>query len=49
MKICQDCGLANAHHPNCPSYDERDFVEEPDCFDAYREQKEREDRDVCYP
>ena len=47
MKLCPECLQVNGHHPNCPEYDERDFVEDPDIFDAHREQRDREDSDVC--
>ena len=47
MKLCKECGRVDGHHPHCPEYDDRDFVDdEPDCFDEYREQRER-DQDVC--
>lgn len=47
MKLCPECGRVNGHHPNCPEHDERDFVEEADIFDAYREQRDSEGDNVC--
>ena len=47
MNLCRECGRVNGHHPHCPEHNEDDFIEEPDIFDAYREQREREDEDVC--
>lgn len=47
MKLCNECGCIDGHHPNCPEYDERDFVNnEPDYFDAYREERDRRQEDV---
>ena len=37
MKLCSECGCVNGHHPNCPSYDEKDFLAERDIFEAYKE------------
>jgi len=39
MSYCYDCGMTDAHHPNCPSYDEKDFSNE----DEYTTERQDEE------
>jgi len=41
---CPDCKQANGHHPNCPSYDDDDFISADD-WDEYGDYLYEQQRD----
>jgi hypothetical protein len=46
--MCSECGRVGYHHPNCPDYEDPE-PEEQDCFDAFKEEREWDQRTSTPP